>query len=156
MSEPRAADVATHAHPAWRERADHLLLADLTSRGMAGHWEQLWALRLSADRFEICCIPFFARGIRLGDTVASQAGREVGAVVARSGRHLVRADFGPTAPRDLHERLQQALTGLGIPNEWHGSGYLACSPANDAELTAAQHLLERYEARGYLQAELDP
>jgi hypothetical protein len=87
-------EIATHDAPVWAARANFLVFADLSSVGMQGRWEQLWARQLGDAEFELCCIPFFTYGLALGDTVQTQAtcGRRyvVAEVRAKSGRRVVR------------------------------------------------------------------
>jgi hypothetical protein len=71
---PESRTVVAHDHPIWRDRADFLIQVDLAPWGLAGGPEQLWARRVAVDRFEICCVPYFPYGIRLGDVVQTAAG----------------------------------------------------------------------------------
>ncbi len=155
----RSQDIATHRAPVWRDRADFIVLVDLTDYELPGKWEQLWARRLGEREFELCCIPFFADGMTLGDVVeALPAPWRVQRVVRKSGRHLLRAAFASRTdpPEELHEQLHGALLQLGVLHEWRASGYVACSPGDDAELAALAALLRPHEARGELVTECDP
>lgn len=49
---------ARHNEPAWRDRANFVIAADIAGSPDKREWEQLWARKLSDTRFEICCIPF--------------------------------------------------------------------------------------------------
>ena len=60
---------ARHNDPAWRDQANFVICADISSDPSKGEWEQLWATQISDNYFRICCIPFFTYGISLGDVV---------------------------------------------------------------------------------------
>jgi uncharacterized protein DUF4265 len=122
-----AADIATHEHPVWRERANYVLQADLAEHGLPGRYEQLWARSVGADRYELCCLPFFTYGYALGDIVALRvtAGpfdRVLGSVVRPSNRALLRVAF--LAP-DRHEDLHASLADSDRPHEWRSGGFVA-------------------------------
>lgn len=50
-----------------------MLRAAVDDVGGADSFEQLWTERVGADRFELCCIPFFAYDMALGDVVRAEA-----------------------------------------------------------------------------------
>ncbi|MFO0759127.1 MAG: DUF4265 domain-containing protein [Byssovorax sp.] len=87
-------NIATHDSPAWIDRANFLIVADLSDHGMKGRTEQIWARKIDADKFEVCCIPFFTYGIALGDVVVVSLGEErmytIERVVENSGRRVYR------------------------------------------------------------------
>lgn len=89
-------DYAVHLNPAWRDRANFILHADVDDGVSARRFEQLWARRLAPDRFEICRVPFFAYDLALGDEVE-----------ASGERWLVRGVVQPSGclhvPRRLHQ-----------------------------------------------------
>jgi hypothetical protein len=121
-------DVSTHEHPAWRDRADYILQADLTDHGMPGKFEQLWARNLGDGRFELCCLPFFVYGYALGDVAKLQPGSDrfaevLGSVVTRSGRSLLRVAL--TGGAERHDDLHAAVAVSGRPHEWRGGGLVA-------------------------------
>ncbi|MEQ1607094.1 MAG: DUF4265 domain-containing protein [Pyrinomonadaceae bacterium] len=66
--------IVIHDFPAWREKANFIIGANLTSQGLSdlATSEQIWARQIKADVFEICCIPFFAYGFALGDWVITR------------------------------------------------------------------------------------
>src|SRR5947199_5228528 len=82
---------ATHSEPVWRERADFIIGARLPEHGRS---EQLWAKKLSKNRYEICCIPFFLYDLALGDIVETNDDHDLVGVVQRSGRFVFRVWFG--------------------------------------------------------------
>jgi hypothetical protein len=121
-------EVATHREPAWRDRADYILQADLTDHGMPGRFEQLWARALGDGRFELCCLPFFTYGYALGDLVQERPGvgpfeGVLGPVVRPSGRAVLRLSVVRQAER--HDDVHAALVASDRPHEWSGSTLVA-------------------------------
>jgi hypothetical protein len=43
MKEMQNENIATHQLPAWGDKANYILQADLSTYGMSGRFEQLWA-----------------------------------------------------------------------------------------------------------------
>jgi hypothetical protein len=144
---------AQHETPVWRERADFIIGAPLEE---PGEWEQLWARRLGPNRFELCCIPFLAYGLALGDVVETETrdGHEflVARVAERSGRYTMRVWFLDTAVAD---EVAERLTGLGALLEWRGhwSRLLAVDAANEKMTHAVAEALRPHEDAGRLHYE---
>jgi hypothetical protein len=122
-----AIEIATHEAPVWKERADFLIFADLSSSGMAGRWEQLWAHHASDDEFVLCCIPYFAYGLALGDTVRTRslAGKKyvVTDVVARTGRRALRLWLKDTTAGGRGRVLEYVQTCAPL-HEWSSDNLL--------------------------------
>jgi Domain of unknown function (DUF4265) len=115
---------STHDAPVWRDRANFIINAKLPE---AGRFEQLWTRQVSADTFELCCIPFFLYDVALGDVVQTEDvdGRQyvLARVVKPSGHFVFRAYFGRSAhPR---EEVVDRLTELGAVMEWSSATLLA-------------------------------
>ena len=72
-------EVAIHLNPAWRDRANFIAFVSIELDEPGERWEQLWARQIANNLFEICCIPFFAYDLALGDQVDT-LGRLVGVV----------------------------------------------------------------------------
>lgn len=96
----KAETIATHDFPVWREKADFIITSRLGEElGIDDllNWEQLWARKVDGNRFELCCIPFFAYGLALGDIVETDSLDSkkyvVTGVVSRSGRSTFRIFF---------------------------------------------------------------
>ncbi len=81
--------VVVHDTPAWRDRADFIIAAQLREADQPKRWEQLWAGQLGDAEFEVCCIPFFVYDLALGDVVATEPADEqeyvVGVLSVRRG-----------------------------------------------------------------------
>src|SRR5690625_2025607 len=89
--------IAVHAHPAWRDKANFMIFADLSESGLSGRWEQLWSRQLSETEFQLCCIPFFTYGLALGDRVTTGPAKDkkyvILSVTRKSGRLVYRICF---------------------------------------------------------------
>lgn len=71
--------IATHANPVRRPVPSFMLRALLDDIEGRDNYEQLRTKRVGEDRFEVCCIPFFAYDLALGDVVRADA--ETGYVI---------------------------------------------------------------------------
>jgi hypothetical protein len=127
----QAADIAIHENPVWRDRANHILQADLGGYGLAGRFEQLWARDLRNGTYELCCLPFFTYGFALGDVVRLEPSKGrfadvLGSLVSRSERDLLRVAFRDRgAMQAQHEELHAVLAASGRPHEWHRGGLVS-------------------------------
>ena len=117
---------AVHPDPVWRSRADFVIGARLPEGS-----EQLWAKQLTEQAFELCCIPFFAYGLALGDVVETDAEYEVRRVTRPSGRSVFRVWFGdsPLSTTD-RDRLAADLTEAGALVERSSVNLLAVDAAS--------------------------
>jgi hypothetical protein len=121
-------EIATHALPVWRDRANYILQADLAQHGLPGRFEQLWARDVGEGQFELCCLPFLTYGFALGDIVSlvPNVGRFeaiLGSLVTRSSHDLLR--IASTGQVDRHSELHASLAASGRPHEWRGAGLVA-------------------------------
>ncbi len=97
----------TFQHPdgVWRDRANYLLFLELPENGMR---EQIWARSLGNQTFEVCCLPFLAYGVALGDIVEAPD-NIVKRVVTPSGRRLLRIYFRDVSwAREVVDELTNA------------------------------------------------
>jgi hypothetical protein len=120
--------IAAHQNPVRRPTPSFMLRAALDDIEGDGNFEQLWTKRLDEDRFEICCVPFFAYDLALGDVVRADAdtGFVIQSVEKRSGNGVARvavkrAEEAETVHSDLHDLLQR----LHYLHEWFAPGYAA-------------------------------
>jgi len=86
--------VAVLAHPVWRARSNFVFRVPIEGEGDERHWEQLWWERLRDTRFVLCCIPFFAHDLSLGDEVVVDANRSILRITKPSGQWTYRVWFG--------------------------------------------------------------
>ncbi|MGE0431592.1 MAG: DUF4265 domain-containing protein [Planctomycetota bacterium] len=120
---------ATHPSPVWNDRADFLVYVDLTPSGIEGGLEELPGRFISNTSMEVCCIPYFANGISLGDVVEfdPDTGRVVG-VPTRAGHRTLRVCLNipvedRQANRDEHIRLHAWAASTSLLHEFHGDGW---------------------------------
>jgi hypothetical protein len=146
--------IRVHRNPVWRDEADFMIFARVEEPGRFPFWEQLWSRRIDASRFKICCIPFFARDIALGDVVevGPSRGRQyvVSRVTKRSGHYAYRVWFGTSsAPAAARRDVVSHIQRLGCRIEFYSENLLAI----DADARAAREIvafLEEGESRGDL------
>lgn len=85
-----------HLNPLWREKADFIIAASVQPLNMLSDEkvrEQLWARKISHTKFELCCIPFYAYGLALGDEVVTNDDYMVVDVSKKSGNTTIRIWF---------------------------------------------------------------
>ena len=113
---------AVHQDPAWWDRSNFIIAAPVSDGGDI-KTEQLWARKDDKGGFEVCCIPFFAYDLALGDVVEADAEYLVRRVIRPSGRFVFRVWFGESfQPRD---EVADELKALGSLIEWSSRNLLA-------------------------------
>ncbi len=148
-------DWVVHENPAWREKADFIIGVELDADDAASpqRREQLWSTRMGDDRFQVCCIPFFAYNINLGDEVETwtQGERryEVRRVVKDSGRYTFRVWFGDSHDRTIRDEITREAKHSGWLLEWYSEKILAISAEPALAQQTADYLL-RQEQLGRL------
>jgi Domain of unknown function (DUF4265) len=128
-------DVAVHQEPIWRDRANSIIMVDVSDEGNPPRWEQLWPREVESHRYQLCCIPFFAYDLALGDIVDTETKGEhqyaVRSVVEESGHSTFRIWFGNSSGPDghreggIHHRVLADLTAQGALMEWSSHNLLA-------------------------------
>ena len=92
-----------------------------------GRIEQLWARQVGDDLFQVCCIPFFARDLSLGDVVrtTAQGGRDfmVSEVVEPSGHWTFRVWLRDSTEHSVS--LEAGFMSSGALTEWSSEHLLA-------------------------------
>ena len=135
---------AAHPAPIWHSRADFVFAAHLGTKDGKNEWEQLWGQKTPAPRrLILCCIPFFARDLALGDEVETDADSVFQRVVRRSGQVTFRVWFGAqdgTARQDLVREIEAFKPLM----EWSSENLLALSASDEA---AAQKLADHLQAQ---------
>jgi hypothetical protein len=129
---PCRSRIVTHPDPVWRDRTNFITRLDLAQHDAPGLWEQCWTHTEDQQQFEMCCIPFRAYGISLGDVLHIEPDNGTHRVVAKSGRRTIRFLFSDdeAAHRD-HDRLHRALVErLGCLVEFRGMHYAAIDLAD--------------------------
>jgi hypothetical protein len=141
-----------HSDPAWRDRADFILAAAVSLDGdSVSDYEQIWARQLSPTTFEICCIPFIAYDLALGDIVEAKPERfMIERLVAASGHFTFRAWLTDAANDGTRDALIAGLEDLGVEWEWMSPRLVSIdAPTEEIAGALAGQLMER-ETRGEL------
>lgn len=139
---------AVHSDPVWRDRADFIIAASIDPGSTGITTEQLWARRLDDERLELCCIPFFAYDLALGDTVEVDTEHLVTRVVEPSGRYVFRVHFArPDQPRD---EVMEQLDGMDVLAEWSSDSLVALDARDEAHAQQVADVLQEREDRGHL------
>ncbi len=117
-------------------------------------WEQLWARKVTGNRFEVCCIPFFAYDLALGDIVATGAEPETANIVQRvveaSNRYTFRAWFaGAPDPNAARMQLTALLARRGHLYEFYSAGLMSID-SEPEKMPSVVELLAAREANGML------
>jgi uncharacterized protein DUF4265 len=147
-----AQEFLVHQDPVWRERSNFIINAKLPESDRPHRFEQLFAQRIGADRFEVCCIPFALYDVALGDIVATAPSGDrqyvVKEVVKQSGRYVFRVWFGESFhPRD---EIAQELAALGSLTEWSSRNLLAVDAADLEHAQQVADFLIKNEKAGRL------
>lgn len=145
--------VAVHQDPVWRDKANFVIRVYLEDKGGRSEWEQLWALRLSERRFSICCIPFFAFDLALGDEVETDASYNVQRIVLPSGQYTFRVWFGDSAYPGIRDEVVQHLEGLAVAIEWSSENLLALSARDEDQAKNVADYLHSRQHAGHLMYE---
>lgn len=133
----------THSDPVWRGTENHIAMVDLTPFDMANTLEQLWLKRVDEGSYVVCCIPFWAYGISLGDIVRLRGEEFVASVVKSSGRRTLRVLFPDSSEVSrLTEVVQGKIQQVDALSEWDGARYVV---VDVADMVAASPLLDFLE-----------
>lgn len=142
--------IAVHLNPARRARANFVIRADIREQGSPRDFEQLWARRTSDQRFELCCIPFFAYDMALGDEVETDAAYLIERVVQPAGGFTFRAWFGDSSVAGAGDAAVEALLGLGAELEWYSENLLAVHAADERSAQQMADYLQATNQAGHL------
>lgn len=117
----------SHEDPAWRREKNYMAMVDLAPFDLAGMREQLWLREIEeGGGYEVCCIPFYAYGLALGDVVAKSGADAVDGLISKSGRRALRVIFAdPRPPEDSRSELLSAIDSAGLLSEWNGDRHVA-------------------------------
>ena len=130
-----------HMNPVWRSDANYIFGAAVPDMG-DGLWEQLWGRRDDDGVVTVCCIPFFAHELNLGDRVELTAGGMAGSVVSRSGRTTLRVWWRDASTRGDVEGLLGRLESLGVLVEWYSASLMAVDLESPQKRALVVPLLE--------------
>ena len=137
----------THQQPAWRERANFIVMAPLPERH---HYEQMWARQEADDLFELCCIPFFAHDLALGDVVRTETRGDQTRLIAEVARPSGRWTFRLWLGKSNEDRLvvEAEMINLGALTEWSSENLLAVDALDATQAQALADVLAAGEYAG--------
>lgn len=142
--------IAIHENPAWRKEANFIIHAEIEQ----GRFEQIWARRLSEDRFRICCIPFFVYDLALGDEVETspRGGMRYNLqrVVKPSTHYTFRVWFGQATDPMIRQEVASEARQLGCLFEWFSSNLMALDAPDHALAQRLASFLQGEQDRGQL------
>jgi len=133
-----------HLNPIWENEADSVIAIKLSTNSTDYNytWESLWSKQVSKNRFVICCIPFFAHNLSLGDEVLTNEDLLIQKVMLPSGQMTFRIWFGESADTNSHFMLVEELTKMGCLLEWYSQNLLAISCAEKDAQRVADFLMD--------------
>lgn len=144
---------AIHANPVWRDKANFIIAVYLGERDGRSEWEQLWAHRLGQSRFSICCIPFFAFDLALGDEVETDDGYLVQKVIKASGQFTFRVWFGDSMLQQVKNELVKYMESQDVEMEWSSENLLALSACDAEQAQRVADYMQIEQDRGRLSYE---
>ena len=140
---------STHERPAWRDRANFVIGANLEENGRT---EQLWARQVGDLQFEICCIPFFVYDLALGDVVETDVSYTFVRVVTGGGRAVFRVWFGGSVYSK--EEIEKGVRQLGGLVEWSSENLMAVDATEGETAARVFDYLQVHDGQGHLQVEI--
>jgi hypothetical protein len=146
--------VAIHENPVWRDQADSILRIHLEKVDEQNHWEQLWAKKISDNLFSVCCIPFFAYHLALGDEVETDTHYTVTRIASISGHVTFRVWFADSLNTSIKDQVINQAEKIGCLFEWSSANLLALSAQNTHQSQAIIDYLESHQNNEDLQYEV--
>ena len=108
-------------------------------------WEQLWSKQISQYRFQICCIPFFAYNLSLGDEVETDLDFMVTRVIKLSGHFTFRVWFSPDTPK---EHLLDSISEMNCLMEAYSSNLVSIDAENARIAQRVANILAEAQKKG--------
>jgi hypothetical protein len=119
-------------------------------------WEQLWARTVGPNTFELCCIPFFAYDLALGDVVETAPEADkldvVQRVVKPSGHYTFHVWFQAPSP-EATASVVRRVGELRCELEWSSDRLVAVSCPTSESAQGFADDLEVAERRKELEYE---
>ena len=144
----------THERPAWGERADRAVPVTLevdTADERLAVVEELSLRGVDENLFEVCCVPFFAFGLALGDQIRVESRRDGTAVVREIATRSGRSTFwmwSEAATNGALNALERDLQELGCLTESHDGYLIACDADSLEQSRRVFALLQERERQG--------
>jgi hypothetical protein len=154
MAPDHRLNLIRHPGAFWGERADTVAVVQVAALSEPLPWEELPCRSLGGGRFELCCVPFSAYGVCLGDVVTAELAFDGLAVITgvtqSSGQHTVRvmydagAEFRGIVDPDhvIRHDLLDRIAATGARGEWHNGNYLALTVEAESMPSLVDLLIE--------------
>lgn len=143
-----AQKIFQHLNPILRKDANFLIFANVpASDENLGevYREQLWCKQISEYHFELCCIPFFAYNLALGDQVMTDPDYVITNVVKSSGHFTFRIWFiKETTEKDRHDVLNE-IEKLQCSIEWYSTNLLGVDADTESKAELLADALMSFE-----------
>jgi hypothetical protein len=139
-----------HEEPALRADSNYIARIDLRPFGFDDEVEQVWLRRTADGVAVLCCIPFRAYGVALGDTVRISPDDYVTEVTARSGRRVLRALIVEPDPADAAAELEARIARTALRFESSGGRHVAIDVPEGVEPSDLLDFMDEREAEGNL------
>ncbi|MBX3293414.1 MAG: DUF4265 domain-containing protein [Acidobacteria bacterium] len=151
MRDTESTRIVVHDFPAWRDKANFIIasyLGDDSEVGDLVEWEQIWAQQIAQDRFEICCIPFFAYDLALGDKVVTRPFNSkeyvIDSIIQKSGHRTYRLTF---FRNDKWNETIEDIMSLGclVESRWARSKMISIDAATPEKAVGLEKYLNKLE-----------
>ena len=145
---------AIHENPVWREKGNFFIAADIGDEAGKREWEQLWSRQIDDSRFEICCIPFFAYNLALGDEVKTDENYVIIKVTKNSKQKIFRVWFGKSSSVMFRNKVSSNIQEFGCEIEWSSENLLAISAPTDKIARSVMNFLHERHNQNLLTYEI--
>lgn len=151
--------LVVHEQPIWRDRGNITIALKLTAaeNGVLVPVEHFWCKQIGDNYVELCCIPFFAYNLALGDQFELIPDQELygfAGMVKHSGRSTFRVWFGDTPNSAIKAKIASEISNLGCLMEWYPPDLLAVDAESDDQQQAVLRLLEQKRYLNHVQFEI--
>jgi len=135
---------AVHGSAFWAAKVDFIIATHIGFEDGRNQWEQIPSRRLGNERFEVCCIPFFAADLSLGDIVETDGNFTITSVITRSGHETCRVWLAEL-DEGARVRVLDAIKPRTDMLEWSSPNLLSISIQDGTEAAALNDILQRLE-----------
>jgi len=144
--------IFTHSNPVWSEKANFIIGIPIVvkGRGDSDAWEQLWSKQILDRHFEICCIPFFAYNLALGDEVETDNNYMITSVIKPSGHYTFRIWLGSTSDNQVRLDILRDIERIGCLFEWYSDNLVGVDAESEAKARSISSALLKREKLGQI------
>lgn len=136
-----------HDNPVWRHRSNYIGMIDLAPFDLPRQCEQVWLKSLEGDEYKLCCIPFAAYGLSLGDIIRLDVNGKVCELLHSSGRRSLRILFASEA-REEFAGMVSLVDHAGLLFETRGGRHLVVDVPRDRAIESINAALVPFVEQG--------